>query len=127
MKRILPTINTGIGNLPEKRRVNSRTCSRESFLEMSLYLEAMLPSARALFLNIVHTGVAIKNDKYDTIREYIERWTKVSFWHVISLHHCGTNFRVRCSIYTRSHQQQSKYDSQKQGRSSPPQLPETIF
>lgn len=76
MKSILPTINTGIGNSPEKCRVNSRTCSRESFLKMPLHLEAPLPIARELFMNTVHTGVncyAVKNDKYDTVREYMER------------------------------------------------------
>lgn len=31
------------------------------------------------------------------------------------------------STHTRAHQQQSKSDSQEQGRSSPPQLPETTL
>lgn len=76
MKRILPTINTGIGNLPEKCRVNSRTCSQKYFLKMSLYLEAILPTARELFLNTAHAGVdcyAVKNYKCDTLREYTEK------------------------------------------------------
>lgn len=95
MKRILPTINTGIGNLPEKCRVNSRTCSQRYFLKMSLYLKATLPTERELFLNTAHPGIdcnAVKN-----YREYIEKWIKVSFWHVIALHHCSTDFTVRLS------------------------------
>lgn len=65
-----------IGNLPEKCRVKSRTCSRQSFLKMSLHLEAMLPIARELFLNTLHSGVdcyAINSNRYNTIKEYIER------------------------------------------------------
>lgn len=103
MKGILPTINTGIGNLPEKCRVNSRTCSQKYFLKMSLYLEAMLPTERELFLNTAHPGVdcyAVKNYKCDTIREYTEKWIKVSFWHVIALQHCSTDFTVRLSLCT---------------------------
>lgn len=71
MKRILPTINTDIGNLPEKFRVNSRTCSQKYFLKMSLYLKAMLPTEKELFLNTAHSSVDCNAEK--NYREYIEK------------------------------------------------------
>lgn len=115
---------TGIRNLSEKCSINSRTSSQESFLKMSLYLELTVPIAWELFLNTVHTSVgcyAIKNDKYDTVRKYIERKVNYSLLLACDLSSpLQHDFRARLPIYTGSHQQQGKYYHQEQGQSSPP-------